>query len=104
MAIEPLLEKLARELPECFFRTYADDIGGVVEHSSSDLPRIIDIFEEFGLISYKLLYEQILEAIGDRQALISTTYSLLLFFFNLLIGLLIKSEPLFSESGPSLCF
>ena len=31
LAIEPLLEKLAQEIPNGFFRAYADDIGGVIK-------------------------------------------------------------------------
>ena len=51
IAIEPLLEELSTSLPDCTFRAYADDIGGVLKDIATQLPVVIGKFSEFGSFS-----------------------------------------------------
>ena len=51
LAIEPLLEKLCTSLPDCFFRAYADDIGGTIPDAPRQLPTIIALFKDFASFS-----------------------------------------------------
>ena len=45
------MDKLRTEAPNSHFGAYADDIGAVIPNIERDLPRIIQIFEDFAKIS-----------------------------------------------------
>ena len=46
-----LLRRLARLLPQCTFRAYADDLAAVVPSLSDALPVLVPLFHEFALLS-----------------------------------------------------